>query len=187
MPKKIPDETKQLMEELYAENLSVAEIARRTDVSYSTAYGYTKAKQRGFASRTEYKEHLAKQKGFASRTEYEEHLVKQRGFASRTEYEEHLVKQRGFASDYDYREHLAKQRQQQPVNQELSHLIKDQLTKLGISQKRLAIELGITEGAISRYASGRTTPRKDLQPKLFEVLKLPYQTIDDLLEDIDIK
>lgn len=38
MPKRLPDETIRLMEELYAENLSVAEIARRANVSYSTAY-----------------------------------------------------------------------------------------------------------------------------------------------------
>ncbi len=167
MPRKIPDGTRQLMEELYTENLPVAEIARRADVSYATAYVYTRAKQRGFMSSSDYQEHLVKQKGFASRMEYEEHLAKQRGFASRMEYEEHL----------------AKQRQQQPINQLLSELIEQRLAELVKTQKWLAQQLGVTEGAVSRYLSGKTRPKKSLQENLFEILELPYQTLDDLVEN----
>ncbi|MEK6952117.1 MAG: hypothetical protein AABX29_03810, partial [Nanoarchaeota archaeon] len=86
MPKRILREKEQLIDKLFREGLNPAEIARRTDVSYGTAYGYTRARQRinpetgqGFASRTEYQEHLARQKGFASRTEYQEHLARQKG------------------------------------------------------------------------------------------------------------
>ena len=50
-------------------------------------------------------------------------------------------------------------------------------------QKWLAYELEVTEGAVSRYASGKTTPRKSLQERLFEALELPYKTIDDFLQD----
>src|SRR3989338_5359338 len=94
MPRKIPDETKRLMEELSAENLSVAEIARRADVSYATAYGYTKARQRGFASRSEYEKDLAKQRGLASRTEYQEYLAKRRQQQSINQELSDLIRQR---------------------------------------------------------------------------------------------
>ena len=150
MPRKISEETKQLMEELYNKGLSVAEIARKVNVSYATVYGYTKVKQKGFASRTEYHEHLAKQKGFASYGEY--------------------------------RKYQAEQRQQKKSNQKLSGMIKQSLEKLGRNQRWLAEQLRITEGAVSRYISGKTKPRKSLQDSLFRILDLQYQTLDDLVE-----
>ena len=134
MGKKIPNETIDLMQDLYSRGLSVTAVAKRANVPYSTAWSYTAAKQRGFASRGEYEAHLAKQ------------------------------------------------RQQQPINQKLSDLIKQRLAELGKSQKWLSIQLRITEGAVSRYLSGRTTPRRNLQERLFETLELPYQTLEDLVE-----
>ena len=182
MPRKISNETKQLIEELYAEGLPVVEIAKRVNVSYPTAYGYTKVKERGFASYLKYQEHLAKERGFASYSKYQEHWAKERGFASHSEYQKHSAKERGFASLGEYQDHLAKQRQQQPINQTLSDLIKTRLAELDRTQRWLAKQLGITEGAISRYISGRTTPRRSLQERLFETLELSYQTLDDLLD-----
>ena len=166
MPKKISNETKQLIEELYAQNLPIVEVARRTNVSYATAYGYTKAKQKGFASRAKYQEDLARRKGFASYKEYQKYLAKQRGFASRAEYQKNL----------------AKERQQRQINQKLSHLMQQRLTELGKTQRWLSEQLGITEGSVSRYLSGKTIPRKILQEKLFSALELSYKTLDDLLE-----
>ena len=46
MPKKIPQETIALIERLSGKGLSAAEVARQAGVSYSTAYGYTRARQR---------------------------------------------------------------------------------------------------------------------------------------------
>ncbi|HZX12397.1 MAG TPA: helix-turn-helix transcriptional regulator [Candidatus Nanoarchaeia archaeon] len=182
MPRKIPDETKRLMEELSTENLSVAEIARRADVSYATAYGYTKARQRGFASRSEYEKYLARQRGFASLTEYQEYLARQRGFASRSEYEKDLAKRRVLAPRNEYQEYLAKRRQQQSINQELSDLIRQRLVELGKTQKWLAEQLGIAESSVSKYMGGRTTPRKSLQERLFNALQVEYKTLNDLVE-----
>lgn len=198
MPRKISDKTQQLMQRLYARGLTPAEIARRTNVSYPTAYGYTKAKERGFASPTEYENYLAGQRGFASLIEYQEDLAGQRGFASRAEYQKHLARQRGFASQAEYEDclarqrgfaslaecqkYLAKERQQKSINRELSRLIQQRLSKLEHTQRWLAEQLGITEGAVSRYISGKTTPRKSLQKRLFDALELPYQTLDDIFK-----
>jgi predicted DNA-binding protein YlxM (UPF0122 family) len=113
--------------------------------------------------------------------------AKERGFANLKEYEQHLARERGFANLKEYEQHLARERQQKPLNQELSYLIQERLTELEKSQKWLSVQLGITEGAVSRYVSGRTRPRISLQPKLFEALELPYQTLDDLVSDIELE
>ena len=62
MSERIAEETKEKIQKLYKENVNIADIARQTGVSYSTAYGYTAARKRGFESRYEYEEHLAKQR-----------------------------------------------------------------------------------------------------------------------------
>ena len=78
MPKRISNKKKQLVEKLFAQGLTVVEIARKANVSYSTAWGLTKAKEKGFDSLTEYRQHLAKEKGFDSFNEYQQHLAKER-------------------------------------------------------------------------------------------------------------
>jgi len=166
MPKKILKKTIKLMQSLYDEGLSVTKIARRAKVSYSAAYGYTKAKE----------------KGFESPSEYVEDLVKKKEFESYSKYLEHLVKKRKFKSFSEYLEYLAKKRQQRPLNQALSNLIKKRLTELNKNQKWLAEQLGVTKGTISRYISGRITPTGSLQKKLFKIIEVEYKTIDDILE-----
>lgn len=109
-------------------------------------------------------------------------IARQTGVSYSSVYGLTRVKERGFASRIEYREHLAKERQERPENQELSVLIKQRLVELEKTQKWLSQQLGITEGAVSRYLSGRTTPRRSLQEILFATLVLPYQTLDDLLE-----
>src|SRR3989338_7931469 len=108
---------------------------------------------------------------------------RKRGFKNRSEYQEHLAQQRGFKSYREYQEHLGKKRQKKELNTKLSILINLRLKELGKSQKWLANELNITESATSRYVSGKTTPKRSLQEKLFRILRFPYNTLDDLLED----
>jgi len=235
MPRKISDDTKQLMQEMDAEGLSVAEIARRTNVPYSTVYGYTKAKQKGFASYKEYNEHWAKEKGFASHSAYQKHLIKQRGFASHSAYQKHLIKQRGFASykEYnehwakekgfasysayrkhlvkqrgfashsayqkhlikqrgfasykEYNEHLAKQRKERPENRGLSALIKRRLKELGKNQSWLSKQIGVPGESVSKYVQGKYIPNDRVLERLYSTLEVPYQTLDDLLEEIEVK
>src|SRR3989344_3221800 len=141
------------------------------------------AQQKGFKSYREYQEHLAQQKGFKNISEYQEHLAQQKGFKNISEYQKHLAQQKGFKSYREYQEHLGKKRQKKELNTKLSILINLRLKELGKSQKWLANELNITESATSRYVSGKTTPKRSLQEKLFRILRFPYNTLDDLLED----
>jgi len=62
-------------------------------------------------------------------------------------------------------------------------LINLRLRELGKSQRWLANELNINESAVSKYVRGKTTPKKSLQEKLFRIFDLPYNTLDDLLEN----
>jgi len=38
----------------------------------------------------------------------------------------------------------------------------------------------VTYAAVSRWTSGKTLPRKSFQPKLFGLLQMSYQTVDDI-------
>ena len=155
------------MKVLRKQGLSLEEIAEEISLNESTIQIYLRVINRGFKSLTEYHEHLVKQRGFESLTKYYEYLAKERGFESLTEY--HLQRYR--------------KRQERPLNKKLSKLIKQHLEILNKNARWLADELGITEGAISRYKDGKTTPRRSLQPKLFKILELPYKTIDDIIKN----
>ncbi len=169
MRKRLSEETREEIRRLYnkGSGLTPTEIVKQTRVSYSFVYGLTRAKERGFASRTEYEKHLVKERrGFASLAEYREHLAKERGFASRTKYEQYL----------------AKKRQQRPENQGLGKLIVTRLKELGRNQSWLAREIKVTRQAVSLYAQGRSVPTEDLLESLYFFLDIPYKTVDHLLE-----
>jgi transposase len=127
MPAKIPKETIELMQRLYNndERLSTAEIAKRANVSFCTAYIYTLARKRGFASGKQYREHLARKKGFASLNEQVKHRLKKKGFASRRQYERHLLGKRGFASLGEYVQYLAKERGFASLNHYYRYLLEE--------------------------------------------------------------
>ncbi len=78
MPKKIPDESMRLLEESYTQGLPAIEMARKANVSYSTASRYALVRNEGFSSPTEYLEYLALENGFESFTEYKKHLAEKR-------------------------------------------------------------------------------------------------------------
>lgn len=88
-----------------------------------------------------------------------------------------------FRSLNQLKNYQARKRQEKPENQVLSDLMQQRLTELNRTQKWLAEQLGITRGSVSRYTSGKITPRNNLQEGLFKALEVPYQTLDNLLED----
>ena len=179
MPR-VPDKTKQLMKEMYSSGLSVAEIARRANVPYSTAYGYTRARQRGFASYGEYEEHLARQR-----------INPETGqlFKSLTELLDYQARQRRnpetgqpFKSLTELRDYQARQRQRRPENKELGDLMRTRLRELGKNQSWLAGQIGVTRATVSLYAQGKNIPKRELLGRLYSALDVPYQTLDELLE-----
>lgn len=159
-------------------------------------------REKGYKNYVQYENELARRNGFKSNSEREKERARKRGFKSEGQLREHLLRQRGFPSLQNYKIYMATQklgyktlgeyekhnemlRQQKRINQELSSLIKSSLEELERNQTWLAKQLGVTEGAVSRYASGKTTPRPELQLELFKTLKLPYRTLDDILQRSD--
>jgi predicted transcriptional regulator len=61
-------------------------------------------------------------------------------------------------------------------------LIRERLIELDESQWWLAKQIGKSQPSVYGYASGKTLPKKDTLKKIFEVLELPYETLDDLLD-----
>ena len=190
MPRKISDETKELIEGLYAQDLPIAEIARRVNVSYPTAYGYTRLRKRinpetkqPFESISQLKDYQARQRinpetgqPFESLSQLTDYRARQR-----------INPETGqlFESLSQYQEHTARQRINRPENQGLSNLIKERLKELGKNQSWLSRKLGVSREAVSKYAQGKYTPDNEVLEKLYSALEVPYKTLDDLLEDVD--
>jgi len=167
MTKKIPYGTRQLISKLYAQGLPKAKIARLADVSLSTVYVYS-GEQKSGSSDISYQLSLAIKNGFGTVKEYKDHLAKKGGYGS---YNEYLI-------------HLEELRQNRQLNQKLSYVIKKRLKELDKPQKWLARKIGITPSSVSKYVTGKTVPRMDNQNKLFQALGVPYQTLDDLVNDL---
>ena len=192
MPRRIPDETRKEIIRLYdnGSGLSPAEIARQTDISYSSVYGLTRARQRvnpetgqPFESQSQLMDYQARQRvnpetgqPFESQSQYQEYTTRQR-----------VNPETGqpFESQSQYQEYTTRQRVNRPQNQGLSDLIKRRLKELGKNQSWLAEEIGVTRQAVSLYVKGRTTPTNDLLQKLYSSLDVTYETLDDLLEDLE--
>ena len=92
MSRKTSAETIELIKNLYTQDLTIAEISTKANVSHATVYSYTKLTERinpetekRFETVTEYKNYLATQKTnpetgelFKSKTEYENYLAMQK-------------------------------------------------------------------------------------------------------------
>ena len=193
MPRRIPDEKREEIIRLYDNGggMSPAEIARQTGVSYSSVYGLTKVRQRVNPETGE---------PFESKSQYQEYTARQRvnpetgePFESKSQYQEYTARQRvnpetgePFESLSQYQEYTARQRVNRPENQGLSDLINRRLKELRRNQAWLAEEMGVTRQAVSLYVKGRSTPTNDLLQRLYSSLDVPYETLDDLLEDLNI-
>lgn len=62
MTKNLSEKLKKEISELYEKGSTIREIVELSGVSYSSVYAYTRAKERGFGSYTEYEKYLAKQR-----------------------------------------------------------------------------------------------------------------------------
>lgn len=162
----IPVNTIKLMRRLRNERFPIPEIAKRVNVSYMSAWFYTKAEERQIKSYTEYQNYLLKKRGFASRANYCSYLSRQKAAC------EQLAKEKGFKSYADYSERLA---------EELSDLIQNSLIKIHKDQSWLAEQMGVTRQAVSLYVQRKSIPNQELLVKLYSALRVKYKTIDDLL------
>ncbi len=175
--------------ELFEAGASPTEIARQTAVSYSSVYGLTTVRARGFRSVHKYQEDLARQRGFNSLAEYRMHisqgrgydshhayrveLVQEKGFQSWHDYNEHLAQRQGFSSRHEYDESLALLRTERKENRDMSELITRRLRALDKNQTWLADQIGVSTQSVSNYAKGKSIPRADNLNRLLRVLEVP--------------
>lgn len=190
---KLPEEKIKLIEKLFKDGLSIAEISRRTNISPTTIYNRTRLKQRGFDSYLDLRNYQAQKRGFKSHYDYVKFLNRkkktkthknQKKFKSSTDYMKDLARREGFSSITEYKNFLTKQRKKQPVNKELGKLITKRLNEMGKKKRWLADQLGIHQNSLSAYISGSSTPSYRIQKKFFGLLELPYQTIEDFRRDL---
>ena len=200
LPRKTSEKQKQLIKGLYEQgDISVREIAKRANVSYSTAYTRTRALEIGFSSPASYKRqtienqgharwidyhrHLARNKGAKSMKERKEQIAKNYGFSSFESYQEHLAKLNGYNSTSERRKAVIERKKRKPENRAIRNLIKDRLEYLGETQSWLALQIDTSKAHISNYARGINLPQQDRLERIFSALQVPYRTIDDLMQD----
>ena len=188
MVRKISDKKTQLIQKLYGEGLDVAEIARIVNVSYSTAYGYTKLKQRINPETGQAFESISQLMDYQARHRINPETKK--AFASRSQLMDYRARQRinpetgqAFESRSQYQEHLYKQGQKRLENKKLSSLIKRGLEELKKNQSWLARKMGVSRESASMYTRGKSIPNKERLERLFSALDVPYRTLEDLLEN----
>jgi hypothetical protein len=138
-------------------------------------------KDRGYRSEGEYLAVRITKRGHSSVYQYNKQYAKSRGYENLTEYITTLVKAKGYRSLSDYYKKKERKRQRDPRNRIFSYILKQRLDEIGMTNSWLAEQLGITEGAVSRYLHAKTTPRFSRQEEIFRLLDLPYKTIDDVL------
>lgn len=180
--KKLTNEKRELIWQLYQEGEQVKDIAKSVGVAISTAWAYSRGRERGFTSKTDYQNRRVSERGFPSNTAYQDYLSREKGFPSFTAYREHLVEVRGFRSYGDYLKNIAEKRRKRPANKALSRLIINRLKREKKNSSWLAEQLGVTRQSVDLYKRGKSIPKKATLEKLFSVLELPYRSIDDLLE-----
>ena len=187
MVRKISDKKTQLIQKLYGEGLDVAEIARIVNVSYSTAYGYTKLRQRINPETGQAFESISQLMDYQARHRINPETKK--AFASRSQLMDYRARQRinpetgqAFESRSQYQEHLYKQGQKRLENKKLSSLIKRGLEELKKNQSWLARKMGVSRESASMYTRGKSIPNKERLERLFSALDVPYRTLEDLLE-----
>ena len=179
MLKRISEETKEKIEKLYAEGISMGNIAWQTGVSYSSVYGLTRARQRTNPDTG---------KQFESRIEYEKYNARQRTnpdtgkqFESHKKYLEYRTRQitnpdtgKQFESKTEYENYNARQRTKREKNKELSYLISEQLKRLGQTQAWLAEKLGFSRQTFSLYSQGKSLPKGEKLDQLLEIINFNH-------------
>ncbi len=138
----------------------VSDVAKRAEVSLNVADAHIRALHQGYGSVRAYRE----AKNSYSR-DYQKSWAK---------------KARGITLEA-YEADNAEKRKQKPKNQLVSNMLSAWLTIPGNSQKLIKEGLNISYAAVHRYVIGSSTPTRSLQPRFFDILGLPGQTLENLL------
>lgn len=125
----------------------------------------------------------ARKHGFKKATDYQHHTIKKQGFKNWNGYRNYLAQQQGFKDRGAYHKRLAKEHQARLENKIVSAFIVLSLDGLGMTQRELARQLGMSSSAINSYIQRKTLPSPDNFEKLASALEAPYKNISELVAD----
>lgn len=120
--------------------------------------------------------------GYGSKSEERNALAQGHGHDTHRSYQKKIIGEKFGIPLPNYELNNAEKREKRPENQLISALIIVWLDDPNNNRDLLANKLEITAAATTKYANGTATPRKNLQPKFFETLGLPYKTIDEIFK-----
>lgn len=180
---KIPAEVVEHMQELYAAKWTIADIAEEVGVSWSTAYGYTKARQEGYVSLQQKHQMQLSLRGFASRTAYTKWLAEENGCSSIYELRSRSLEDHGYGSLSAYQRDKAEQRSHRKSYRKVSEIIVQRLDEMGKTQRWLAQELGVNKSTMIQYAHGKLIPRGERRKKLCEVLQVDESILEKIINN----
>ena len=187
MVRRLTEEAKQELKDLWRQGVSAAEISRRLQVKYSTVGAYCRAFKRGLSTINDYHNQLLQQRGFASQAAYQRHLVLDiLKFATLYAYHSHLVKEKGYESWSAYTRYRESIRQEQPKYKKSGRIISQRLREIGQTQEWLAGEFGVTKQMVIRYTHGRSIPRKEARKRLCELLQIDTNTLDNIVNEKNV-
>ncbi len=111
-------------------------------------------------------------------------VAKKQNFKTDYEYQDAQAKERGYEGMSHYVQERNKIKQNQPINKKLSNLLQAETSTRNGKKTEVRLELGVSLEMFHRYLRGTAIPSPDKLEKLFEILNLPYNTIDDILEEV---
>jgi DNA-binding XRE family transcriptional regulator len=162
----LDDELKVEIKNLYDSGLTPSQISKKTKTPYATVYALTKVKNRI---------NPETRKPYKSLTELMDYNARRR---INPETGKH------FKSLNELTKFQDKRRSSSKLNQNLSSLISYKLTEKEKNASWLANEIGVSRQAVSKYLQGKYLPSEDILKRIFNVLDLPYTSLDDLIGKI---
>lgn len=159
--RKVNERIKEKIRGLYSEGLSIREISRRLEISYSTTWIYLRHE-----SPKDYFRKRAEARGFSSWEAYLKTWLAAKGM-SRSEYVMKKKKSRIYLRNV--RKKLARK---------FGVIIKHKLKELGKSYGWLGVKTGISRNEIVKYARGEKLPREKNLEAIVRTLNLPTETIE---------
>ncbi len=176
----LPEKIKEI-KKLHDAGNSIGKTAKISGVSFGAVYSHVRLPERGF-SNSKYRRYLHKDNVHNSYDpKYTKNMLERMGISEK-KYRDILANRIGFESINDYKKYRISVNRNKYINKKFGRLLRKRLIELNKNIGWLAQELNIDKSNICRYTNGITLPKAHNQEKLFQLLELPYKTIDDILD-----
>ena len=169
MAKRIPEIKKRVAYRLYEfGDMKIKEIAEALGMSYSSAYGAVKLRDRVNPETGE---------KFESLSERQDYLARQRVNPETGEK---------FESRTQYQEHLARQNQESVRGRAFAEFVDMGLQGIGENVAWLAERVGVSRQMVYNWKNGKSVATGERLRRLFDVLGVSNKSLDDLVEGYEL-